>query len=134
MGITLIERQAKTSKADKASFLAAGITEEQAKAKLSYKFLPLSETKAYAVFASRIEAACADFAEALLPVGDKKPAVGEMLQEAISTLAPRLLAVTTSVTLQADSVRKLSKLPFAPKAVKVVGTEEDSDDNTIDEV
>ena len=134
MGITLIERQAKTSKADKASFLAAGITEEQAKAKLSYKFLPLSETKAYAAFASRIEAACADFAEALLPVGDKKPAVGEMLQEAISTLAPRLLGVTTSVTLQADAVRKLSKLPFAPKTAKVVGTEEDSDDNTIDEV
>lgn len=134
MGITLVERQAKTSKADKANFLAAGITEEQAKAKLSYKFLPLEDTKAYAAFASKIEAACADFAEALLPVGDKKPAVGEMLQEAISTLAPRLLAVTTSVTLQADAVRKLSKLPFAPKAVKVASADEENDDNVIDEV
>jgi hypothetical protein len=132
MGITLIDRQAKTRKADKAAFLAAGITEEMAKAKLSYKFLPLDETKAYGVFKTAIEQACADLAEALLPVGDKKPAVGEILQEAVSTLAPRLLAITSSVGLQADAVRKLSKLPFAPKKVSVASTEEADEEDVIE--
>jgi len=132
MGITLIDRQAKTSKADKAAFLAAGITEEQAKAKLSYKFLPLHETKAYGVFKSAIEQACADLAEALLPVGEKKPAVGEMLQEAVSTLSNRLLTVTASVSLQADAVRKLSKLPFAEKATKAASTEEENEEDVIE--
>ena len=132
MGITLIDRQAKTSKADKAAFLAAGITEEQAKAKLSYKFLPLGETKAFGVFKTAIEQACADLAEALLPVGEKKPAVGEMLQEAVSTLSNRLLMVTASVSLQADAVRKLSKLPFAEKATKAASTEEENEEDVIE--
>ena len=132
MGITLIDRQAKTSKADKAAFLAAGITEEQAKAKLSYKFLPLGETKAFGVFKTAIEQACADLAEALLPVGEKKPAVGLVLHEAVSTLANRLLTVTASVSLQADAVRKLSKLPFAEKATKAASTEEENEEDVIE--
>lgn len=120
-----ITKIAKTGKADKAEFAKAGLTEKQVAEKLTYKFLRLSETKAFASFKSEIESAVINLADkcANIPDADLNRNIGE----ALSTLANRLLEVADSVTVQADAARKLSGLNFAEK---VTTAKPDDEENT----
>lgn len=106
------QRVAKSSKADKALWAGKGITLEQAKEKLTYSFVDLSETKLAGEVAAGIDQLvehCKD------KVGKLPSDLSGNLVTAMDSFGAKAKALFLSVTIQADAARVNSGLEFAPR-------------------
>lgn len=121
MSIPVI-KVAKTSKDDKAAFLKAGISMDESTKRLTYKYLELSDTKAWIPFVEAVNEAVRELGNRFEAI--KNPECRQNVMAAVDSMAAAMLKVADSVTLQADACRAASNLPFAAKKVTVATSEE----------